>query len=460
MSRHKLFGTDGVRGVVGYELTPEMAMRLGRAIGAFFGKGSRMLVGRDVRAGGDMIASSLIAGLLAEGVKVHYAGLIPTPALQFSVRTLGYDGGVMVTASHNPPQYNGVKVVAPDGIELDREAEAIVEEYYYSGVASKLEWRELTEPAETRVGLIERYVEAIAEHIDSTDIAKAGFRVVVDCANSVGSLTTPLLLRRLGVKALTLNCNLDPTFPGREPEPTPDSLREASILTREAGAVIGVGHDGDADRAIFIDENGRVVWGDRSGAILARYASERWRDFPKVVFTGVSSSLLVEEYLSKYGVQVKWTPVGSIVIARSLKREGGIAGFEENGGYIHTPFQNVRDGTMTVALMLELLAREKTRLSRLVEELPQYYPVKTKIPARGGMRECAVRAIRERYKGYKLIEIDGVKVVLDKGWALVRPSGTEPVVRVMVEGRTPSDAERIMSEILGVIKEECSGEES
>ncbi|MEM1927790.1 MAG: phosphoglucosamine mutase [Acidilobaceae archaeon] len=454
--RKRLFGTDGVRGVVGRDLNPEMALRLGRAIGAFFGRGSRVLVGRDVRAGGDMIASAVISGLLAEGVKVYYAGLLPTPALQFSVRTLGYDGGVMVTASHNPPEYNGVKVIATDGIEVDRDSEAVIEEHFYSQrEPSRLEWRELAEPVETRIGLVEHYVNSIVEHVDREVIARAGFRVVVDCGNSVGALATPLLLRKLGAKALSLNCHMDPEFPGREPEPTPDSLREAAALVRESRAELGVAHDGDADRAIFIDEKGRVLWGDRSGAILAVYAASRWRDYPRVVFTGVSSSLVAEEHLRKHGIEVRWTPVGSIIIARSLKREGGIAGFEENGGYIHAPFQLVRDGAMATALMLEALAREKRSLSSLAEELPEYHTIKTKIPAVGEMRECAVRAVKERYRGYRMIEVDGVKAILDKGWVLVRPSGTEPVVRIVAEGRTKSDAEELLAEALRVIEERC-----
>ncbi|MEM4425988.1 MAG: phosphoglucosamine mutase [Acidilobaceae archaeon] len=455
MREKRLFGTDGVRGITGRDLTPELALRLGRAIGAFFGKGARVLLGRDVRYGGDMIASAVASGLLAEGVKVYYVGLIPTPALQFSVRTLGYDGGVVVTASHNPPEYNGIKVIASDGIELDRESEKVVEELFFSQRSSEIEWRGFEDIVEIRTNLIEKYVNSIAEHVDSEAIAKRGFKVVIDCGNSVGALATPLLLKKLKVKTLSLNCHLDSEFPGREPEPTPQSLKEASALVKEAKADLGVAHDGDADRAVFIDEKGRVVWGDRSGAVLAAYASSKWSNYPKVVFTAVSSSPLVEEYLKKYNISVKWTPVGSIVIARSLIKEGGIAGFEENGGYIHAPFQPVRDGAMATALMLEALAKEKRALSSYLDEMPQLHVIKTKIPTVKEIRECAIEAVKKAFANYRIIEIDGVKAISDKGWVLVRPSGTEPVIRIVVEGRTENEAEQMLNEAIKAIEIEC-----
>ncbi|MCE4612497.1 MAG: phosphoglucosamine mutase, partial [Desulfurococcales archaeon] len=225
----RLFGTDGVRGVVGSELTPELALRLGRAIGVVFGKGSRILLGRDVRAGGDLLAKAVASGLQAEMVKVYNAGLLPTPALQYMVKSEGFDGGVMITASHNPPEYNGIKVVDSDGIEISREKERVIEEHYFKGTASVTEWRALVASEALHTGALERYIEAIIQHVDPQVIAKRGFKVVVDCANSVGALVTPKLLSLLKAKPITINCDLNPEFPGREPEPTPDSLRLASL---------------------------------------------------------------------------------------------------------------------------------------------------------------------------------------------------------------------------------------
>ena len=448
----KLFGTDGVRGVINVDLTAEFALRLGRAIGAFFGKGARVLVGRDVRAGGDVILGALVSGLLSEGVKVYNVGLVPTPALQYAVKSWSYDGGVMVTASHNPPEYNGVKVVGGDGIEVTREDEAVIEEYFFKGTVSRLEWRALVEPPEAASGVIEGYVDAILAQVDAESIARRNFKVVVDCANSVGALATPLLLRRLNVRTISINCHLDPLFPGREPEPRPDTLVDAASLVLAARADLGVGHDGDADRAIIIDDMGRVHWGDRSGSLLAAYASTKWRDLPRRVYTGVSSSVLVEEYLKPYGIEVVWTPVGSVTIARRMKSEGGaIAGFEENGGYMHVPHQYVRDGAMKLALFLDMMASYGVRSGELFSKLPEYYSVKTKVKASRDEALCAVELLKEHFSGYRMVTIDGVKVFGDNFWVLVRPSGTEPVIRIMGEAVTRELIERVVEEVKGVI---------
>jgi len=453
----RLFGTDGVRGVTGETLTPELALRLGRAIGAYFGRGARILVGRDVRAGGAMIREALVSGLLAEGVKVYDAGMLPTPALQYNIPRLGFDGGVMITASHNPPEYNGVKVIAADGIEIPREDEGIIEEYYFKGHASRLPWRSYTYDPLMVADALERYVDGVVSMVDADKVRRASLRAVVDCANSVGSLATPKVLDRLGVRVLTLNCNLDPNFPGREPEPTVDSLSLTAKVVPLSNADFGVGHDGDADRAIVITDKGEVIWGDRSGTLLAEFAGELYRELPRRVYTGVSSSMLVEEYLKPRGIEVVWTPVGSVIISRMIQRDGGaIAGFEENGGYMHVPHQIVRDGAMKAALIAYLLAERREPLSRLVDRLPRYYPIKTKIPMSRDQASCALRAVSEAFSEYRQITIDGVKIVGDGFWVLVRPSGTEPVLRIMLEAKTRGDAESLLSKVKSIISE-CLG---
>ncbi len=453
----KLFGTDGVRGIVGDTLTPEFALRLGRAIGAYFGPGSRILIGRDVRAGGEAILNAVAAGLIFEGVKVFKAGLLPTPTLQYAVPSGGFDGGVMITASHNPPEYNGIKVIAADGVEIPREDEKVIEEYYFKGAGGKpISWRELVEDPKIHTTAIEDHIKGIIEQVDVDKIKRHEFRVVVDCANSVGSLVTPLLLRRLGVKPITLNCNLDPEFSGREPEPTVDTLNLAAGLVKLSGASFGVGHDGDADRAILITDEGEVLWGDRTGALLTAFASETWPELPKRTYTGVSSSILVEEYLKPRGIDVVWTPVGSVTISRMILRNGGaVSGFEENGGYMHIPLQVVRDGPMKTALTLYMLAEYGRSLSDLAKQLPRYYPIKTKVKATGEKAKCAVEAVKKFYSNLRRVEIDGVKVFGDDFWVLVRPSGTEPVVRIMLEAKSPERASSILEEVKQVLKDEC-----
>ncbi len=449
----RLFGTDGVRGVINRDLIPEKILRLSQAIGTFFGEGSRILVGRDARAGGEMIENLVVAGLMSTGVKVYRAGLVPTPALQYVIKDQGFDGGVMITASHNPPEYNGIKVIDSDGIEISRDKEEVIEELYYTGRFNRVSWRELVEESKLYPYVNEIYVKAVVSHVDKELIRKRRFKIVVDGANSVGSITTPWVVRELGAKVYTVNGNIDPLFSGRNPEPTPDTLYETAEVVKEIKADFGVAHDGDADRAIVIDELGRIQWGDRTATVLAKYIASKHKDLPRRVFTAVSSSIIVEEVLKKMGVEVIWLPVGSIGISRALAREGGICGFEENGGFMYPLHHPVRDGAMTTALLLQLLAEENTTLSQLYDELPKYYAVKTKIPMSRDKALKAVEAVKEAFKNYRQITIDGVKVISSDYWFLVRPSGTEPLLRIMIEAKTKDKANELLKILKQVIEE-------
>ena len=449
----KLFGTDGVRGVVFEQLTPVLAQKLAMAVATHFGEGARILVGRDARVGGSSLLHAVVSGLEASGARPSVAaggGYAPTPAIQYAVKTLGYDAGIIITASHNPPQYNGIKVIGPLGIEIDRETEKKIEEIYFSERFRLVPWSRAAIEAKKEPRVIGLYVDAVAEKVDTHLIRSKGYRVLVDCANNVSSLTTPRILRRIGVKPYTLACNLDP-IPYREPEPTPSSLREAATVVKSLGLDLGAGHDGDGDRVILIDEKGEAWWGDRTGALLTAYIAEhKLPDAPKRVVTAVSSSRLVPDYLEPRGIKVVWTPVGSINIAYKLLEEGGVAGFEENGGFLYPPHLLARDGGMTLALFIEMMAREGRSASELFSQLPRYYAVKTKIPMPRDKALMVVEEIRRRYEGkpgVRLVTVDGVRVEAEDYWFLVRPSGTEPVLRIMVEARSPEKAEKIAQQL-------------
>ncbi|MEM4487236.1 MAG: phosphoglucosamine mutase [Desulfurococcaceae archaeon] len=450
--RRKLFGTDGVRGLIGIDLTPTFIVRLSLAIGAYFKEGARVLVGMDYRLGSNAIKKIVEGSLTFSGIKVYDAGLTPTPALQYSVKSQGFDGGVVITASHNPPEYNGIKVIGPHGIEIERSDEKVIEEYFWEGKTRLVNWKDLAENAERYPQVNEIYIRAIAEHVDRELIAKQKYRVLVDPVNNVGVLTTPKLLRLLGVKPIVVNATLD-TQPSRLPEPTPDSLADIAKITATLGCDLGVGHDGDADRAILIDEVGRIYWGDRSAVLLARHLKMNRGEGGRV-YTGVSSSSIVEEVLNPMGVEVVWTKVGSVDIAHTMRRDSGaMCGFEENGGFMYPPHQYVRDGAMKIALFLELMAREGKKASSLFNELPNYYTVKTKykMPLENALK--VIEGVKEEFKAERLITLDGVKVLARDYWILVRPSGTEPVLRVMVEAKTPERANDLLERISKVINE-------
>jgi len=443
----RLFGTDGVRGVINIDLTPELAMKIGLAAGTFFGEDSRILIGRDVRRGGKMLQKAVVAGLLSAGVKVYDAGLLPTPTLQFAVKHFGFDGGIIITASHNPPKYNGIKVIAADGVEISREDEAKIEEIIFSEKWFRAPYLSLAEEIPKFHGIIDAYVKSILQHVDVEKIKSKKFRVLIDPANSVGVLTSPLVAKKLGCKVYTLNGNLDGDFPGREPEPTTETLKETAEVAKALHVDLAVGHDGDADRAIFIDEKGRIHWGDRSAAILCKYLAKKGHR-GKVV-TAVSSSTIIEEVLKPYGLEVVWTKVGSVGISRIiLKESNALCGFEENGGFMYPPHIPVRDGSMTLALMLQVMADENKKLSELFDELPHYYVLKTKIPMTRTAALKVVEKVAEHFRNYRLITIDGVKVLMKDSWVLVRPSGTEPILRIMAEAKD----ENKLKEIVGIVK--------
>lgn len=450
---NKLFGTDGVRGVLNESLTPEFVTRLALAIGFYFQPGSRILVGMDARAGGDAIKRIVIGALMLSGVKVYDGGYTPTPALQYVVKTQGFDGGVMITASHNPPEYNGIKVIGPHGIEVDREEERKIEEYFLEEKARRIPWNTVPERAERFELVNDIYVKGVLEHVDKELVKHRGFKVLVDAANSVGALTTPMILRELGAKPIVVNGTLDPLFPGRNPEPAVETLRETAAMVASSNADVGIAHDADADRAIIIDEKGTVRWGDRTATILAKYLKTERGENGKV-YTAVSSSILVEEVLREVGLEVVWLKVGSVDIAHTLRRNGdALCGFEENGGFMYPPHQFVRDGGLTTALILEALAKWKIKASELYNSLPKYYTLKLKYKMPREKAEIVVEKVKHAYGKYRVTIIDGVRVVGEDFWFLVRPSGTEPLLRVMIEAKSEEKVSSLKEALESLIQE-------
>jgi phosphomannomutase/phosphoglucomutase len=268
----------------------------------------------------------------------------------------------------------------------------------------------------------------------------------------VGSLVLPEIVRKLGGKPLTINCNLDPHFPWREPEPTPETLKETSVIVKNLSADLGIGVDGDADRAIIISDDGDVKWGDRTAVVLAPYIMRMYPNLPRRVYTGVSSSYFIEEILGREGIKVIWMKVGSVDISRRLVKENGLFGFEENGGFMFPEHQPVRDAGATLAYIMELLSLENKKISQLYEVYPKTYTIKTKVPL---PREKALKVVEEIssiYSGQQMVRIDGVKVLLDNAWFLVRPSGTEPVLRIMIEALEKTRAEQILEELMKTVK--------
>lgn len=439
----RLFGTNGIRGVVNKELTVETAIKIGAAIGTFF-EGGTLIVGFDARTSGPMLAKAVTSALNATGCNVLFAGMVPTPTLQYAVKNHKADGGVIITASHNPPEYNGIKTLWKDGIELSREQEIEIENTFFDEKMRYAEWNKIGTTREL-LGIIEEYIEAIKSHVNLACIAKRHYHVVVDGANSVGSLAAPRLLRDLGCKVTTINANIDGTFPGRLPEPRPENLNELSQTVKAVGADLGVAFDGDADRSVFVDEQGEVYWGDKTFALVEKDFLQKNKG--EKIVTPVSSSTMVKDIADAYGGELVWTKVGSVTVSHTMKKLKAKLGGEENGGIFYGPHLAVRDGAMATALILDIMATSNQKLSKLVGTLPKYYIEKGKIECPENRKEAVLKELTEQVKSLNVSTIDGVKIWFKGGSSiLIRPSGTEPIYRLYAEAKTSQKALQLVNE--------------
>lgn len=442
-----MFGTNGVRGVVNEFMDGQLALEVGKAIGTFM-KG-RVAIGCDSRTSADMVKSACAAGLMAAGADVLDLGLLPTPALQFFVKNENVAGGVMITASHNPPEFNGIKAIDCDGTEMPREKEVAIESIYFQKRFSNPDWRKVGVSAPS-AGAIASYQNAVLAKVDRKEIQKAGLKVVLDCANGAGSVCSPHILEELGVRTITLNCNPLGTFPGHPSEPTEEHLKDLMAMVRETGANLGIAHDGDADRTIFVDDNGKFVYGDKSLAVIA--GAMVAENGGGTVVTPVSTSLCVEEVVKCSGGELVYTRVGAPIVARKMIEIDALFGGEENGGLIFPQHQYCRDAAMTAAKMIEVLAVEGP-LSSLLQKVPNYCLDKRKLVCPESAKEVVLKAVCEAFAEQRVDTTDGVKVFFEGGWTLIRPSGTEPIFRIYSEGRTEQSAQQIADHCEKVVRE-------
>ena len=447
--KKRLFGTFGVRRTANDVLTPEFASRLAACYGTLV-KGT-VAVGGDTRTSTLMLKQAVTAGLLSSGCDVVDLGILPTPGVQYAVRKY-YDGGVMITASHNPPQYNGLKFLDEDGIGIPDEMDIEIERLYFDAEPDRVEFHEIGELYQNDK-VIDEYVDEAVSKVDVEAIRKANLKVVVDCGSGAGCFTAPYLIRKLGCDVTTLNSQPDGFFPGRNPEPIEENLQELIHVVKELNADIGLAHDGDADRTICIDENGSFVLGDKTFTLVEKQMLKE--NNGGTIVTTVATSQAIYDVAEEYNGEVIATAVGDLLVARKLKDENGLFGGEENGGLIFPDFVYGRDAVMTVAKILEIVAKEKKPLSELVAELPVYYASKTKIECPDDEKEFVMASIAEEIQtttDFKLDRTDGVKILKEDGWVIIRPSGTEPIFRCFSESDSQKKADEMTEWGLGLIK--------
>ena len=441
-----MFGTDGVRGRANVEpMTSETALKLGRACAHVFRDGTRrhrVLIGKDTRLSGYMLESALTSGICSMGVDVVLVGPLPTPGIAFMTRSLRADAGVVISASHNPYEDNGIKFFSREGYKLPDALEAEIEDLVFSGRIDHIR------PTADAIGKAFRADDAVGRYVEfakSTfprELTLAGLRVVVDCANGAAYKVTPEVLRELGAEVTVLNAQPD----GRNINLGCGSVHPEVVCAavRRARAHAGLTHDGDADRVLFADERGRLVDGDQTLAICALDLQQRGLLAGGGVVGTVMSNYGLELALKKAGIALERAPVGDRSVFEAMQRGGYVLGGEQSGHIIFSGQQTTGDGIVTALQVLAVMQRTGRTLSRLAGVVSRYQQVLLNVPTARRVAVEAVPAIREAVERAEL-RLGG------RGRVLVRPSGTEPKVRVMVEGKERRETEAIAAAIARVV---------
>ena len=431
-----LFGSSGVRGVVNKDFTPELAAKIGMAVGT---SAKCAVVGMDSRTSGPMIAAAVSSGLMAAGCDVFEVGLVTTPTLAEAARTMNC--GVMVTASHNPPEYAGIKLWNPDGSGFGVSQSAAVEKLLESKKFKLKSW--------DQVGKKHVLSEAIDTHAYRilSGVGTSKLKVVVDCANGPASTITPIVLQRMGCKVITLNSNPDGHFPGRPPEPIEENLTDLKNAVVSMKADLGIAHDGDADRMVAIDDKGMFLGGDQLLALFAKRFAKR-----KVVVT-VDTSMAIDDYID---AKIIRTRVGDVFVSEEVKKSKAEFGGEPSGTWIFPDQSYCPDGILAAARLVEMASKKK--LSELTSKIPRYQMLRGAVSYNPKFKEMSLRNLDKAMRALKcdeLLTLDGYRLQYEDGWALVRASGTEPKIRLLAEARTEKRAGSIMSTIDNIVKGAC-----
>ena len=442
----KLFGTNGVRGVFSEDFTLEFVHDLVLSISTYFKEGT-ILVGYDGRNSSNVISKLVCSTLNSVGINCDLAGLVPTPCLEFAIKKLGYNGGIMITASHNPPEYNGIKPVASDGVEISREDEGVIEEIFF-----KKSWKQNSSTFGSTKNddrIIQTYLDGIKSQVNISKIKAKNFKVVLDLGNGAQGVTAIKLCEQLGCEIITINQEIDGLFPGRGPEPTPYNLEDLSSAVVSNNADLGIAFDGDGDRSIFCDNTGILLSGDKSALLLSNYLLKK-NPNSKVV-TCVNSGNSIDEIVTQTDSTVIRTKVGSVEVSRKMLAENALIGFEENGGFMFGKHNHVRDGGMTLALFLELLANSNKNISDQLTTLPPSFTTKDKISCKKQDVGRIISKLSDEFPNADTT--DGIKIVFDKeNWIMVRPSGTEPIIRIYAESDSEKNLETLTKEYIQKIK--------
>ncbi|WP_455645189.1 phosphoglucosamine mutase [Methanosphaera sp.] len=435
----KLFGTSGIRGKYQEEITLELALDVARALAKYIGgEGKKVVIGYDTRTTGEIISHIMTAGLEQSGCDVLLLGMVPTPTVGYATLKKEADAGIMITASHNPSPYNGIKLWNADGLAYKQDQEREIERIVYEKEFNLVSWDKIGKEYDIS-SFKEEYVNDIIK-ISEIDPEKP-LKVVVDCASGAGSYLSPEALRKSGMEVITLNAQPDGFFPGRNPEPNSDNLQELMKTVKAIGADVGLAHDGDADRMIAVDENGNLSDFDKLLTIIAK-------EFGGTVVTTVDASACLDTEMEKIGGKVLRTPVGDVHVAESINENNGTFGGEPSGTWLHPDFCMCPDGLLS-GLRIVRCIQKNGKLSEQLNAIENYPTIREKVTCENDKKDEVMKVVSSEFEKEfsdvaEILTIDGVRIKFDDGsWVLIRPSGTEPYVRITAEGKTQEHLDNI-----------------
>lgn len=438
----KIFRAYDVRGIVNEDLTPEVMARIGVAFGTYLGGDKNVCVGRDGRTSSELLEKAFLAGLASTGCAATSVGLVPIPTSNFATFYRKFDAGAYITASHNPPEYNGIRFRHSDGTGFTDENDLIKDTFFGTEMV-KGRWSALGRLEQADSGeIIDQYIEFI---LDKTDM-EGGMNIALDPGNGASALTAPALFRKLGARVETVNEKVDGTFPGRSPHPTEKNLGDLQELVKKMGASFGAAYDGDGDRVVFVDELGRVAQVEKIGIIISKWMLKNKKGR---VIVNVPCSMIVEDELAKVGAEVMRVRVGDVFISEAIKAHGAVFAMEISAHYFVPTFWYFDDPVLTTVKLAEILSSQKTPLSKMLDAIPSYPMVEKELACPDSIKFELVDSLVEHHRrvGDRLDLTDGLKVSYEDGWGMIRPSNTQPIVRLFAEARTRARMEEISSRL-------------
>jgi len=434
---------SGVRGVVGDSLTPALLTRFAQAFGTYTGSGT-VVVGRDTRTSGEMVRQAVVAGLLSSGCRVVDLDICPVPTVQLAVRHRRAQGGIAITASHNPAEWNALKFIGSDGLFLSAGTARELLDIYHQGEYVKVAGADMRSVERMTDGL-DLHLKAILDAVGPLPLGPRRLRVALDACNGAGALIAPRLLDALGVDVVPINVTPNGLFP-RAAEPLPENLGALCDTVRANGCDIGFAQDMDADRLAVVSERGEPIGEDYTLVLAAWYVLSRQ---PGPVVANLSTTAALDEVARRFGCSLVRTKIGEANVTERMRADHAVIGGEGNGGVIYPAINFARDSQVGMALILHLLAASGKTVSDLMAELPRFVMVKEKLTCPSHKIPDVLRMVRREFADLPMDTRDGVKVMLPMGWFHVRGSNTEPIVRVVAEARSEAEVRLVVQDVFG-----------